>query len=151
MSNIRCKHLDQWYAQFVEFKTSGLTTVEWCSRHNINIHTFYKRNRVLRKNGILLSESSENNVCQDERRESATMEVASTCHSALVPSQELVPLIIRDDPQPQLREEPLNSNSASSDSEPGISLILDGMRVQISNHADLKLVDSVIRALRTSC
>lgn len=122
----------EWFSIIQKCRASGLSDREWCQQHGISTSSFYYHIRKLR-----------NLACDVPARENLTFMQAP---------QEVVPLIITDDPVtdmdmvPNTRSEHFRSMESSC-----LRIECGGISVTLPDKIAPETLCSVIQALRTGC
>ena len=118
----------RWYDLIQQCRTSGKSDRQWLLENNICSPTFYYHVKQLRKKACDIPESACNVVPQ---------------------VQEVVPLVIDDMPlaKPQTAITEVDSPS----NEVALRLTVQGVTMEITNHATQTLIQNVISALHYTC
>ena len=129
MARRKYKSDEEWLTLIHECRISGLTDRQWCLKEGIPFSTFYSRIRSLKQKAYSFPEST------------------GVSTSAVI--QEVVPIGLN----PYYEESDNKSYDSSIETSitPAISLQVNGIRLDINNHAHCDLIDSTIQALRSLC
>lgn len=118
----------RWYDLIQKCRTSGKSDRQWLLENNICSPTFYYHVKQLRKKACDIPENT---------------------YSTDVPVQEVVPLVIDD--MPASKPQTVINEVDSSSNEVALRLTVQGVTMEITNHATQTLIQNVISALRYTC
>lgn len=112
---------EKWMDIILTCRKSGLSDHHWCKENGVAASTFYKYAKKLRMQG-----------CQ---------------HTTSVPSfQEVVQVTMSEESSPCVEHNALHATD-----NPAITLQVNGIRVEIHNHADSRLLTNTLLALGSIC
>lgn len=117
-----------WFDLIQECRTSGKSDRQWLAENNICSPTFYYHIKQLRKKACEIPENPLTRISE---------------------IQEVVPLVIEDtthEKQPALFNEPSPSTEAVA-----LRLTLQGVTVEITNHATQSVIQNTLSALQFLC
>jgi transposase-like protein len=120
---------EEWLAIIQECRSSGLTDSQWCYKNDIPPSSLYSRIKRFQEKGY-------------------TFPIATGATIAPV-RQEVVPIEIRAYSNETVDE---SCVYRTMDTEPpALSLQVNGIRLDISNHAHANLIDNTIQAIKSLC
>jgi hypothetical protein len=129
MAKRKHKSDNEWFALIHECRISGLTDRQWCLKKGIPFSTFYSGIKRLKERSYSFPES--------------------TGVSTSVITQEVVPIDINPYSDDSVNRS-YGSSCIASDA-PALTLQVNGIRLEIKNHAHCDLIDSTIQAIRSLC
>ncbi|MCP1111507.1 IS66 family insertion sequence element accessory protein TnpB [Lachnospiraceae bacterium PAL227] len=114
---------EEWMEIILSCKKSGLSDYRWCKENDIVVSTFYKHAKKLRASGY-------------------TSPVSAT---PVAEKHEVVQIALNDE-MPVVEHNALHSIES-----PAISLYINGIRMEINNNADSRLLTNTLQALKAIC
>ena len=133
MSRAKPISADEQYRLILECRSSGLSDYQWCTEHGINPGTFYNWVKRLRKKACYdIPEPSGRNSYKPQA------------------VQEVVPLLIVDDEDPQspiVPEVEHNTRIGANDASFAAELMYNGISVRISNDIRKDLLYTIFSCL----
>ena len=118
----------QWMSLITECRQSGLTDMDWCRANGISRSTFYKAVKRLRKSACELPEPK---VVSDN-----CLDLTASCN------QDVVPIAILPDDQPQIPDVPLPSQISHA-----MEISVGSMTIKISNDISPGMLSQTLRIL----
>lgn len=119
-----------WLKLIQECRTSGKSDYQWLQENNIASPTFYYHVKQLRKK-----------ACEIPQRN-------SSCRAEV---QEVVPLVIEDDPEYTQPFSGALQDTSAQDTSAAVRLSFRGVTVDISTGATQEIIQNTISALRFLC
>jgi len=117
---------EHWMSLIQTCRASGLTDRQWCIQNNVSPSTFYYHVRKL--------------------REVATSLFPATGATYTPVKQEVVQLEFSDSID-VVEHSPQEANVSS----PALSLVINGITMEINNHANPHLITTTVQAIRQLC
>lgn len=120
----------EWEELICQCRSSGLSDWQWCLKNGIPTSSFYRHLKKFR-NAVIIPPP----VSADAGRTSE-------------PAQEVVPLMIRDEPSVPRN---ICSEPVRNDGTPAARLTVRGLSIEIYNHAGSDLISGILRAVEGLC
>jgi len=117
---------EQWREIIQTCRNSGLSDYEWCKSNGVAVSTFYKYAKKF--------------------RERASISLPSFGVRTKPETQEVVPVEM-----PSQMTTFIDHNAPLTMENPAISIHIDGIRMDISNHADATLLHNTLQVLKSIC
>ena len=117
-----------WLKLITECRQSGMTDMDWCRANGISRSTFYKAVKRLRASACELPEPK---VVSDN-----CLDLTASCN------QDIVPIRILPDEQPQIPDVPLPSQTSHA-----MEISVGSMTIKISNDISPGMLSQTLRIL----
>ena len=118
---------EEWLSLIQECRNSGFSDRNWCEQNNISINTFYNTVTRLRKKACMIPEAT-----------GATMD----------DSPEIVPLSLVRESHAHVLNSPRQLPTDDTSSGEALTIMVNGCKVAINNHAGRDVIYHTISALR---
>ena len=120
---------DEQMQLIMECRQSGLSDYQWCQMHDINPGTFYNRISRMKKQGIILPESSG-------RGRHASFPVQEVVKLELIPVEKAVPVAVIS---------PCNTYAAANDV--AFEVVTHSATIRVFSNTDTQMLENLFRCL----
>ena len=120
----------EWEELICQCRSSGLSDWQWCRENGISTSSFYRHLKKFR-NAVIIPHPD-----------------GTAVGSTGEPVQEVVPLLIRDEPSIPAH---IHDETVRKDDAPAVRLTIRGISFDIYNHAGSELISSILHAVEGLC